>query len=110
MADQLGNYNTSSTRTTVRFAFTTSAAAGGAVAPSSGFEAADLLVYKDGSATQRSSASGITMTSPFDSITGLHHVSIDLTDNTDAGFWAAGSWYMVVLSPDTETVDSGRRW
>lgn len=105
MADHLGFYNTATTRTTVRFAFTTHNAAGATVAPSSPLESGDLLIYKDGSATQRTSANGITMTSPFDSITGLHHVSIDLTDNTDAGFWASGSWYMVVLSPD-ETVDS----
>lgn len=105
MADHLGFYNTSSSRTTVRFAFTTHAATGAPVAPSSAFEAADLIIYKDGSDTQRTSANGVTMTSPFDSITGLHHVSIDLTDNTDSGFYAAGSWYMVVLSPD-ETVDS----
>lgn len=104
MADHLGSYNTSSTRTTVRFAFTTNDGSGGAVAPLSAFEAADLSIYKDGSATQRTSSSGVTMTSPFDSIVGLHHVSIDLTDNTDAGFYAAGSWYMVVLNPD-ETVD-----
>jgi hypothetical protein len=45
------------------------------------------------------------MTSPFDSLTGVHDVDIDLTDNTDAGFYAAGSFYSVVLSPD-ETIDS----
>lgn len=102
MADHLGSFNASST---IYFYFTTHAASGAAVAPSSAFEAADLLIYKNGSATQRTSASGITMTSPFDSITGLHAVAIDLSDNTDAGFWAAGSEYVVVLSPD-ETVDS----
>lgn len=105
MADHLGAYNTLGSRTTVRFAFTTHAASGAAVAPSSAFENSDLRIYKDGSATQRSSASGITMTSPFDSITGGHHVDIDLTDNTDAGFYAAGSFYEVWLVPD-ETVDS----
>lgn len=105
MADFLGHFNASSSRTTVRFAFTTHAQTGAAVAPSSAFEAADLKIYKDGSATERTSANGITMTSPFDSVTGLHFVSIDLTDNTDAGFWAAGSQYTVVLTPD-ETVDS----
>ena len=89
---------------TLNFKFTTSDASGGAVAPSSAFEAADLKIYKDASATERSSAAGITMTSPFDSITGLHHVTIDLSDDTDSGFWATGSDYMVVLSPD-ETVD-----
>jgi hypothetical protein len=45
------------------------------------------------------------MTSPFDTLTGVHDVDIDLTDNTDAGFYAAGSFYSVVLSPD-ETIDS----
>jgi hypothetical protein len=71
LATNLGFYNTSSSRTHVRFQFSTHAAAGGNVAPQSAFEAADLRIYKatDGaafSATQRSSANGITMTSPFD--------------------------------------------
>ncbi len=89
---------------TVVFAFSTNDGDGGAVAPSSAFENADLKIYKNSSATERSSVSGITMTSPFDSTTGLHHVAIDLNDNDDAGFWAAGTDYIVVLSPD-ETVD-----
>lgn len=110
MTKPLGFYNTSGTRTHVRFQFTTQAAAGGAVAPSSGFEAADLRIYRANdsaaySATQRSSAAGITVTSPFDSVTGLHDVDIDLTDNTDAGFYASGYRYSVILVPD-ETVDS----
>jgi hypothetical protein len=110
VADHLGSYNTSSSRTHVRFQFTTHAGSGAAVAPSSAFENADLRIYKatDGaafSATQLSSTAGITMTSPFDGLTGLHDVDIDLTDNTDAGFYGAG-FYSVVLSPDTETVDS----
>jgi hypothetical protein len=111
MIRELGSYNTSGTRTHVRFQFSTHAAAGGNVAPLSAFEGADIRIYKaaDGaafSATQRSSSNGITMTSPFDSLTGVHDVDIDLTDNTDAGFYAAGCRYSVVLSPDTETVDS----
>lgn len=110
MADHLGFYNTSSSRTHVGFCFTSHAGTGAAVAPSSAFEAADLLIYRaaDGaafSATQRNSTNGITMTSPFDSVVGLHNVDIDLTDNSDAGFYASGYRYMVVLSPD-ETVDS----
>lgn len=109
LATHLGFYNTASSRTHVRLQFSTHAAAGGNVAPNSALEAADLRIYKaaDGaafSATQRSSANGITMTSPFDSLTGFHDVDIDLTDNTDAGFYAAGSLYSVVLAPD-ETVD-----
>jgi hypothetical protein len=109
LATHLGFYNTASSRTHVRFQFSTHAAAGGNVAPNSAFEAADIRIYRanDGaafSATQRSSANGITMTSPFDSLTGFHDVDIDLTDNTDAGFYAAGYQYSVVLAPD-ETVD-----
>lgn len=107
----LGFFNTSGTRTHVRFQFPTMAAAGGNVAPSDAFEAADLRIYRAAdsaafSATQRSSASGITMTSPFDSLVGFHDVDIDLTDNTDAGFYTAGYTYSVVLSPDSETIDS----
>jgi len=98
------NYGDVATGVTVRFTFTTQAATGASVAPSSAFEAADLKLYKNDTATPRSSANGITMTSPFNSITGLHHVAIDLSDNTDAGFYAAGSDYTAVLSPD-ETVD-----
>lgn len=85
--------------------FTTNASTGAAVAPSSAFEAADVRIYKNGSATQRSSEAGYTMTSPFDSVTGLHMLAIDLSDNTDSGFYAVGSTYHVVLVPD-ETVDS----
>ena len=99
------NLGSVAVNSTVRFKFTTHAASGAAVAPSSAFESADLDVYKDGSATPRSSASGITMTSPFNATTGLHHVDIDLSDNADAGFYATGSTYEVVLTPD-ETVDS----
>lgn len=110
MTRYLGSYNTATDRTHVRFQFSTHAAAGGNVAPSSAFEAADLRIYRAAdsaaySATQRSSAAGITMTSPFDSLTGVHDVDIDLTENTDAGFYAAGYRYSVVLAPD-ETVDS----
>lgn len=83
---------------------TTHAQTGASIAPSSAFEVGDFLLYKNGSATQRSSTAGWSITSPFDSITGLHVLAIDLSDNTDAGFYAAGSHYDLVLSPD-ETID-----
>lgn len=110
MTRELGSYNTTGTRTNVRFQFSTHASAGGNVAPSSAFEAADLRIYRAAdsaaySATQRNSSNGVTMTSPFDSLTGVHDIAIDLTDNSDAGFYAAGYRYSVVLAPD-ETVDS----
>ena len=91
---------------TVRIFFTTNAAAGGAVAPSSALESADVTIYKDNSATQKATTNGLTMTSPFDSIVGLHLLEIDCSNDTgDAGFWATGSDYSVILNPD-ETVDS----
>ena len=99
----LGDYADDST---VRIFFTTSNGSGGAVAPSTAFEAADVVIYKNNSATQKATTNGITMTSPFDSVTGLHLVEIDCSNDTgDAGFWATGNDYSVVLSPD-ETVDS----
>ena len=68
------------------------------MAPSSAFAAADISIYKDGSATQKTSTNGITVTSPFDSITGLHLVEIDTSNSTgDSGFWASGSSYSVRL-------------
>ena len=91
---------------TVRIFFATNAAAGGAVAPSSALESADVTIYKDNSATQKATTNGLTMTSPFDSIVGLHLLEIDCSNDTgDAGFWATGSDYSVILNPD-ETVDS----
>lgn len=88
--------------------FTTHAQTGAMVAPSTAFEItdgdSDIRVYKDNSATQRTSGAGFTMVSPFDAIVGLHLVTFDLSDNTDAGFWAVGSRYTVVLTAD-ETVD-----
>lgn len=90
---------------TVYAYFTTSDGSGGAVAPSTAFEAADAIIYKNGSATQKTTTNGVTMTSPFDSITGLHVLAIDTSNDTgDTGFWVAGADYTVVLSPD-ETVD-----
>lgn len=98
----LGDYATSST---INLFFTTSGSDGQAIAPSSALEIADIILYKGVSATQRTSASGMTMTSPFDGIVGLHAISIDTSDNTDAGFFAAGNDYTIVLDPD-ETIDS----
>jgi hypothetical protein len=90
---------------TVYLYFTTSTGSGGVVAPSSAFEAADAIIYKNGSATQKTSANGVTMTSPFDSVVGLHLLAIDTSNDTgDSGFWVAGADYTVVLTPD-ETVD-----
>lgn len=67
------------------------------------YAAADILVYKDGSTTERASTSGYTATTDFDGKTGKHLAIIDLSDNTTAGFWNAGSEYLVAI--DAVTVD-----
>ncbi len=89
---------------TIYFQVSTNEAGGGRVAPSSAFEVADFRVYKNGSDAQRDNESGYSIASPFDSLVGIHWLTIDLSDDTDAGFYAAGNDYAVVLYPD-ETVD-----
>src|SRR6185369_3119024 len=91
--------------TTVAVYFTTHDVNGAPVAPLTAFESADVKIYKNGSGTEKTSTNGLTMTSPFDSLTGLHCLVIDTSNDTgDAGFWTIGSVYSVVLNPDTETV------
>ena len=90
---------------TVQLGFLSTAPDGTPTAPSAAFTAADFAVYKDGSATQKTTTNGITVTSPFDSITGRHLIAIDTSNDTgDAGFWSAGSVYEVILST-SKTVD-----
>lgn len=87
--------------------FTTHSSTGAPVAPLTAFENADVRIYKNGSGTEKTSQNGVTMTSPFDSITGLHCLTIDTSNDTgDAAFWVAGNLYTLVLVPDSETVDS----
>ena len=93
---------------TVVCMFTTHDGNGAPVAPLTAFEAADVIIYKNGSATQKTSTNGVTMTSPFGSIVGLHCVVVDTSNDTgDASFWTMGGGgvYTLVLSPDTETVN-----
>jgi hypothetical protein len=74
-----------------------------------GLAVTDIEIYKDGSVTQRSSDAGYTLLDTdgidFDGTTGIHGFSVDLSDNTDAGFYAAGSEYVVVVA--SVTVDAG---
>lgn len=102
MSNYLGDFNGTET---LPIPFTTHAAAGGSIAPLSAFEVADIRIYKGVSDTERGSTAGYAIVSPFDGVTGLHMFSVDLSDNTTAGFFAAGNDYSVVLVPDTETVD-----
>lgn len=74
-----------------------------------GFAVTDIEIYKDGGTTQRASDAGYTLLDTdgidFDALTGIHGFSVNLADNTTAGFYAAGSQYWVVVS--SITVDSG---
>ncbi len=74
-----------------------------------GLAVTDIEIYKDGGTTQRGSDAGYALLDTdgidFDSITGIHGFSINLADNTTAGFYAAGSQYWVVVS--SITVDAG---
>ncbi|TIV90625.1 MAG: hypothetical protein E5V74_29675, partial [Mesorhizobium sp.] len=93
--------------TTVTVLFSTHDGNGAPVAPSDAFEAGDVKIYKNGNVAQKTTTNGLTMTSPFDSITGLHCLVIDTSvDTGDVGFWVAGATYSVVLNPDSETVNS----
>lgn len=91
----LGDFATGKT---IYLHFTTHDDTGAPVAPSAALAAADFRIYKNGSATERSSTAGVTVTSPFDGTTGRHLVAIDTTNNTDAGFYAAGNDYRVELN------------
>lgn len=79
----------------------------GASSQLSSFAATDIEIYKDGGVTQRASDNGLSLLDTdgidFDNITGINGFSIDLSDNSDAGFYAVGPWYHVVV--DTVTVD-----
>ena len=57
----------------------------------------DVHIHKDASLTQRSSAAGVAVDIDVDGITGCHWITIDLTDNTDAGFYSIGSQFVVRL-------------
>jgi hypothetical protein len=77
-----------------------------------GLAVTDIEIYKGTSITQRASDAGYALIDTdgidVDGITGIHAFSIDTSDNTDAGFYAAGSFYTVVVSAvtvDTRTVN-----
>ena len=78
----------------VDFCWESNAAAGGSITRGTN---GTVRVYKNNSATQRASSAGITDSEDFDGLTGIHQLRIDLADNTDAGFYAAGNEYDIVL-------------
>lgn len=79
---------------------------GAPVAPSSAFTTSDFSIHKNGSAVEKTSTNGLTMTSPFDSETGLHLLTIDTSNDTgDASWWENDAQYQVRFNT-TKTVDS----
>jgi phage baseplate assembly protein W len=74
----------------------------GASVTLTGLAVTDIEVYKGVSMTQRSSDSGYALVDTdgvdLDGITGIHGFTIDTSDNTDAGFYAAGNEYTVIVS------------
>ena len=90
------------------FFFDTYAGSTGASITMTGLALGDIFVYKGTSMTQRTSTAGIVLLDTdgidIDTLTGIHGFSIDTSDNTDAGFYAVGSFFTVVVS--TITVDS----
>jgi hypothetical protein len=79
--------------------------ANGASVTLSGLAVTDIEIYKNGSTTQRASDNGYTLLDTdgidFDGITGLHGFSVDLSDNSDSGFYSVGGFYWVVVSTVT---------
>lgn len=95
---------------TIRIPFASFAASTGASSAMSGNAVGDIVIYKDGSTTERASTSGYTFTVDFDTKTGLNVVIIDLADNTTAGFYAAGSEYLVGIADVTVDSQTVRTW
>ena len=84
----------------------------GASITSTGLAVTDIEVYKNWSTTQRSSDAGYTLLDTdgidLDATTGIQGFSINLADNTVAGFWEAGARYTVVVASvtiDAQTVN-----
>jgi hypothetical protein len=104
MYSYLGDFPTGKT---IFVPFHTFSSAGASVTLS-GLAVTDIEVYKGASMTQRSSDAGYALVDTdgidLDGITGIHGFTIDTSDNTDAGFYAAGNDYTVVVS--SVTVDS----
>ncbi len=102
MIPYIGDFAVNST---LRYFYASNAAGGASAARTT---AGTYRVYKNISTTERTSSAGITDFSGFDSVTGLNAVTIDLSNNTDAGFYAAGNDYVVVLVGavvDSQTVN-----
>lgn len=91
MQGYLGDFRTGKT---VRGLFNTNAVAGESITRATD---GTISVYKNGGTTQ--STAGVTGTEDFDSLTGVHLVTIDTS--ADGTFYSAGADFHVVLSAAT---------
>lgn len=70
-----------------------------------GLAVTDIEIYKNGGMTQRASDSGYALLGTngidIDGATGCHGISVDLSDNTTAGFYARGNDYLVMVNAVT---------
>lgn len=90
---------------TLYIPFATYDGATGASEACSGLAVTDIEIYKNGSTTQRSSDAGYTLLDTdgidFDTLVGINGFSVDLSNDTDAGFFSVGGFYWVVVSSIT---------
>jgi hypothetical protein len=108
MYPYLGDFPTGKT---IAFPFQTFNSSGASVTLT-GLAVTDIECYKLPSMTQRSSDAGYALIDTdgidLDGITGIHGFTIDTSDNTDAGFFVAGTDYVVFVSAvtiDSQTVN-----
>jgi hypothetical protein len=66
-------------------------------APSAPLTTSDFAIYKNGSATHRTSMAGCSIVTGFDSKTGVQMLIIDASDDTDSGFFSAKASYNVLF-------------
>jgi len=88
----------------IRIPFSSNLGTGARSGFSTALETSDIEIYDDDQVTQRSSSAGLTLDDTYDTLVGLHELKIDLSDNTDAGFYKVNTDYKVALYPD-ETLD-----
>lgn len=98
----LGSFDQGST---ILLPFSSRDSTGARIDFSGPMDGSDFRIYRNGSITERSSTAGISVLQPFDSSAGLSLLSIDLSDDSDSGFYSPDNRYLVVLYPD-ETLDS----
>ena len=95
MIPYLGDYKAGQT---VRYWWGTAGANGASIT-----RAVDgaIRVYKGNNLVERASSIGITDVEDFDGLTGVHLLAIDLAEDTDPNFFAAGNDYSIVLAGAT---------